>query len=125
MAVRMRLRSSVGRPIIRVSSTVKNLMMSLPGKNGIDTVLLPVDSKFPVEDYSRLVTAEEAGDVTQVTECKKSLENEIKSCVKEIQKINRHIDILVNNLGVTSDQQLFQMTPITKIKAEFDINFFL
>lgn len=51
-------------------------------------------------------------------------ENEIKFCVKEIQKINRHIDILVNNLGVTSDQQLFQMTPINKIKAEFDINFF-
>ncbi len=64
--------------------------IKLPGKNGIDTVLLPVDSKFPVEDYSRLVTAEEAGDVTQVAECKKSLENEIKSCAKAI--FEKYID---------------------------------
>lgn len=53
-----------------------------------------------------------------------SHESEIKSCVKGIQKINRHIDILVNNLGVTSVPQLFQMTSISKIKEEFDINFF-
>lgn len=64
--------------------------IKLPGKNGIDTVLLPVDSKFPVEDYSRLVTAEEAGDIKQIEECKKSLENEIKSCAKAIS--DKYID---------------------------------
>lgn len=58
--------------------------IKLPGKNNIDTVLLPVDSKFPVEDYARLVNAEEIGDVTQIAECKKSLENEIKLCAKAI-----------------------------------------
>lgn len=51
-------------------------------------------------------------------------ESEIHACVKTISKIDKHIDILVNNLGVVSDCQLFQMTPISKMKEEFDINFF-
>lgn len=64
--------------------------IKLPGKNNIDTVLLPVDSKFPVEDYARLVNAEEIGDVAQINECKKSLENEIKLCAKAI--FEKYID---------------------------------
>lgn len=53
-----------------------------------------------------------------------SSDTEIQSCVKTISKINKHIDILVNNLGVVSDRHLFQMTPLSKMKEEFDINFF-
>jgi len=64
--------------------------IKLPGKNNIDTVLLPVDSKFPVEDYARLVNAEEIGDIAQIAECKKSLENEIKLCAKAI--FEKYID---------------------------------
>ena len=56
-----------------------------PGKNS-DYVLLPVDSKFPIEDYSRLVSAEEAGDLTAITECRKALENQIKKCAKDINE---------------------------------------
>lgn len=65
--------------------------IKLPGKNGIDTVLLPVDSKFPVEDYSRLVEAEETGDATLIAECKKSLETQIKLCAKAIS--DKYIDV--------------------------------
>jgi len=64
--------------------------IKLPGKNNIDTVLLPVDSKFPVEDYARLINAEEIGDIAQITECKKSLESEIKLCAKAI--FEKYID---------------------------------
>jgi len=58
--------------------------IKFPGKSNLEYVLLPVDSKFPIEDYSRLVTAEESGDVEAVNECRKALENQIKKCAKDI-----------------------------------------
>lgn len=65
--------------------------IKLPGKtNKNEFVLLPVDSKFPIEDYSRLVDAEDAGDVSLVNECRKSLENSIKNCAKAIYE--KYID---------------------------------
>ena len=60
--------------------------IKLPGKNNIDTVLLPVDSKFPIEDYSRLVAAEEAGDLSLIEESRKKLEMQIKKCAKDINE---------------------------------------
>lgn len=60
--------------------------IKLPGKNNIDTVLLPVDSKFPIEDYSRLVSAEEAGDLEAIDESRKKLEMQIKKCAKDINE---------------------------------------
>lgn len=65
--------------------------IKLPGKtNKNEFVLLPVDSKFPIEDYSRLVDAEDIGDVNLVNECRKSLENSIKNCAKAIYE--KYID---------------------------------
>lgn len=64
--------------------------IKFPGKNNLDSVLLPVDSKFPIEDYSRLVSAEEAGDVNLIAECRKALENQIKKCAKDIS--DKYID---------------------------------
>ena len=64
--------------------------IKFPGKNNLDCVLLPVDSKFPIEDYSRLVSAEESGDVNLVNECRKALENQIKKCAKDIS--DKYID---------------------------------
>lgn len=60
--------------------------IKLPGKNNIDTVLLPVDSKFPIEDYSRLVSAEESGDLEAIDESRKKLEMQIKKCAKDINE---------------------------------------
>ena len=47
-------------------------------------VLLPVDSKFPVEDYKRLVDSEELGDIDAINDARKSLENSIKLFAKDI-----------------------------------------
>lgn len=58
--------------------------IKLPGKTDGQNVLLPVDSKFPVEDYKRLVDAQEAGDVVQINDARKSLENSIKLFAKDI-----------------------------------------
>ena len=60
--------------------------IKLPGKNNIDTVLLPVDSKFPIEDYSRLVSAEESGNLEAIEESRKKLEIQIKKCAKDINE---------------------------------------
>ena len=66
------------------SNDLVEFAIKLPGKNDNEFVWLPVDSKFPIEDYSRLVDAEEAGDVSLVNECRKKLENSVKSFAKDI-----------------------------------------
>ena len=66
------------------SNDLVEFAIKLPGKNDNEFVWLPVDSKFPIEDYSRLIDAEEAGDITLVSECRKKLENSVKSFAKDI-----------------------------------------
>ena len=54
-------------------------------KNSNDFVEFAI--KFPGKnnlDYSRLVSAEESGDVSSINECRKALENQIKKCAKDI-----------------------------------------
>jgi DNA recombination protein RmuC len=58
----------------------------LPGQ-GTDkdeTVWLPIDAKFPVEDYQRLVEAQEKSDVEGVEAAGKQLENRVKACAGDI-----------------------------------------
>lgn len=64
--------------------------IKLPGKNGENYVMLPIDSKFPVEDYSKLVDSEETGDAALVIENRKKLEASIKVCAKAIYE--KYID---------------------------------
>jgi DNA recombination protein RmuC len=47
-------------------------------------VLLPIDAKFPVEDYQRLVDASERGDAEGVEEAAKALETRVKACARDI-----------------------------------------
>lgn len=57
----------------------------LPGRDGQQgTVYLPIDSKFPAEDYARLLDAQEAGDVQNVESSRKSLEKALRNSAKEI-----------------------------------------
>ncbi len=58
----------------------------LPGKGPDDEeVLLPIDAKFPLEDYERLVLASEAGDVQEVESAAKALESRIRNAAKDIR----------------------------------------
>jgi DNA recombination protein RmuC len=50
------------------------------------TVWLPIDAKFPKEDYERLVEAQEKGDINAINEIGKSLENTIKNEAKDIKE---------------------------------------
>lgn len=58
----------------------------LPGRDEQQgTVYLPIDSKFPVEDYARLAEAAEAADNVAVAECRKALERTLKTEAKMIR----------------------------------------
>ncbi len=57
----------------------------LPGPDPESFVWLPVDAKFPLEDYERLVHASEANDAQGVEEAKKALQARIRACAKDIR----------------------------------------
>lgn len=59
----------------------------LPGKDPEKDrpVWLPVDAKFPQEDYLRLVEASEQGDPAAIKDAVKALENAVKVSAKDIQ----------------------------------------
>lgn len=65
--------------------------IKLPGKdeNGQE-VYLPIDAKFPQEDYIRLQDAYDSGDVAAIDTANKSLTNGIKKFAKDIH--NKYID---------------------------------
>ena len=51
----------------------------------LPNLLLPIDAKFPVEDYQRLVEAQEKGDIEAVEAAGKALEVRIRSQAKDIR----------------------------------------
>jgi len=55
--------------------------IKLPGKNEQkeEIVYLPIDSKFPLEDYQNLVSAQENSELQKIEEYKKALEHRIKT----------------------------------------------
>lgn len=58
----------------------------LPGQ-GIEmdeAVWLPIDAKFPIEDYQRLIEAQERGDLEGVEVAGKQLESRVKACASDI-----------------------------------------
>lgn len=58
--------------------------IKMPGKDEDSTIYLPVDSKFPVENYSRLITAYENGDKTEIERFSKALAADVKEQAKKI-----------------------------------------
>ncbi|MFQ5586529.1 MAG: DNA recombination protein RmuC [Thermodesulfobacteriota bacterium] len=60
----------------------------LPGRGGGDgeTVWLPIDAKFPQEDYQRLLDAREEGDAARADEAARLLVGRIKTEAKNIRE---------------------------------------
>ncbi len=54
------------------------------GDDRDDPILLPIDAKFPLEDYQRLLEAQERGDSAAVEAAGKQLEGRVKMCANEI-----------------------------------------
>lgn len=60
-----------------------DFVIRLPGKDE-EEVLLPVDCKFPMEQYQRLITASESGDSEETERQAKALESAVKVQAKKI-----------------------------------------
>lgn len=58
--------------------------VKLPGQNDA-IVLLPIDAKFPTEDYQRLVEAQEQGNLENINAHGEALESRIKQQAKDIR----------------------------------------
>jgi len=59
--------------------------IKLPGKKENEkSCLLPIDCKFPLEDYQNLIKAQEKGDLAQIEISEKALENRLKKEAKDI-----------------------------------------
>jgi DNA recombination protein RmuC len=73
------------------SNDVVEFAIKLPGQGEQDGdhVLIPVDAKFPVEDYQRLLDAQENADAAAAEEAAKLLETIIKKEAKDI--FNKYI----------------------------------
>jgi DNA recombination protein RmuC len=66
--------------------------IKLPGKDDLGKeVYLPIDSKFPMEDYHALLDAYDTGDPSVILAATKSLENTIKKVAKSIR--DKYIEI--------------------------------
>ena len=63
--------------------------VKLPGRDG-DVVFIPIDAKFPKEDYERLIAAQDEGNNSLIEECSKALETRIKLEAKKIKE--KYID---------------------------------
>ncbi len=69
------------------SSEAVDFAIRLPGRGDADVpVWLPVDAKFPREDYERLLDAQEKGDVDAVKTCATQLERAIRVQAKSISE---------------------------------------
>ncbi len=65
--------------------------VKLPGRSDPDKpVWLPIDSKFPIENYHALNDAYDVGDVDQISKVKKKLTDSIKLFAKDIR--DKYID---------------------------------
>lgn len=56
----------------------------LPGRDGDQPVWLPIDSKFPQEDYDRLLTAQESGDAAAIEAAGREIERAVLTQAKII-----------------------------------------
>ena len=61
-----------------------DFVLHLPGKDDKD-ILLPIDAKFPIEDFIRLQDAYDANDQTAIEKCQKALETRVKDEAKKIK----------------------------------------
>ncbi|ADQ41291.1 protein of unknown function DUF195 [Caldicellulosiruptor acetigenus I77R1B] len=66
--------------------------IKIPSKNSKDNefIYLPIDSKFPIESYQRLIEAQEKAEAEEVARFSKELENSIRQNAKIIKE--KYID---------------------------------
>ena len=68
------------------SNELVEFAIKLPGQgaSAADAVLIPVDAKFPIEDYGRLLDAQDHSDTVAAEDATRQLEASIKKAAKDI-----------------------------------------
>lgn len=66
------------------SSDRVEFAIKMPGKDSDNLVYLPIDSKFPVENYSRLIEAYDNGNKSEIEKFSKALATDVKEQAKKI-----------------------------------------
>jgi len=72
------------------SQAIVEFAIKLPGKEPHQEVWIPIDSKFPMEDYNRLLDAFEIGDTVQINASQKALIKAIEGFARDISQ--KYID---------------------------------
>lgn len=72
------------------SSARVEFAIKMPGSEENAPVWIPVDAKFPIEDYQRLLDAQDRVNVEEIEKARKSLETRIKAQAKDIAE--KYID---------------------------------
>lgn len=73
------------------SKDVVEYAIKLPGNEDNKHIWLPIDAKFPLEDYQKLIEAQDQGNIALIEEHGKALENRIKSEARDIR--DKYIDV--------------------------------
>lgn len=60
--------------------------IKLPGREENTTIWLPIDAKFPLDDYHRLIESQETGNIVEIEKFGKLLEVNLKKCAKTISE---------------------------------------
>ncbi len=94
------------------SNALVEYAIKLPGKNELkdDVVWLPIDAKFPLEDYQRLIDAREKANLELIAESLKKLERSIKDAAKDIS--SKYLD------PPNTTDFAFMFLPIESLYAE-------
>ena len=66
------------------SGEMVDFAIKLPGADSGAPVWLPIDAKFPIEDYQRLIAAQETADPGATEEAMRSLETQMRKSAKAI-----------------------------------------
>jgi DNA recombination protein RmuC len=73
------------------SNDMVEFAVKLPNKEDSPKILwLPIDAKFPSENFELLMAAYETGDIGEIEKCKRGLEQTIKNFAKDIK--TKYID---------------------------------
>lgn len=67
------------------SNNIVEFCICLPNGDNGQALYLPIDCKFPIEQYLRLCDATEKGDLIAADEASRQLEQTIKKCAREIR----------------------------------------
>jgi DNA recombination protein RmuC len=68
------------------SSDRVDFAVRLPGRNGDATVWLPIDAKFPIDDYERLIAAQERADAAGAEDAGRALEARVHTEARSLRQ---------------------------------------